>query len=86
MSKVLIAGVGMTQFGKQIGRGVRSLAIEAIDQALADSGVPAEDIERVFFGNAAAGVISQQEMIRGQIALRNHALANTPLAKPTPIA
>lgn len=79
MSKVLIAGVGMTQFGKQVGRGVRSLAVEAIDLALADAGVPAEDVDRIFFGNAAAGIVSQQEMIRGQIALRNHALANTPL-------
>lgn len=75
----MIAGVGMTPFGKQLGRGVRSLAVAAIDEALIDAGVPAEDIERIFFGNAAAGIVSQQEMIRGQIALRYHALANTPL-------
>lgn len=79
MSKVLIAGVGMTPFGKQIGRGLRSLAIAAIDEALADAGVPAAEVDCIYFGNAAAGVVSQQEMIRGQIALRYHALSEKPL-------
>lgn len=79
MSKVLIAGVGMTSFGKQLGRGFGSLAVEAIDEALKDAGVPHADIARIYFGNAAAGVISQQEMIRGQVALRFHDLAATPL-------
>lgn len=79
MSKVMIAGIGMTPFGKQLGRGVRSLAVAAIDEALADASVPVEDIEKIFFGNAAAGIVSQQEMIRGQIALRYHALGVVPL-------
>ena len=79
MNKVMIAGVGMTPFGKQLGRGVRSLAVAAIDEALADAGVPLEDVDKIFFGNAAAGIVSQQEMIRGQIALRYHALSSVPL-------
>ena len=79
MNKVLIAGVGMTPFGKQLGRGYGSLAVAAVDEALQDSAVPAADIKRIYFSNAAAGVISQQEMIRGQVALRFHALAATPL-------
>lgn len=79
MRNVLIAGVGLTAFGRQMGRGVRSLAIEAIDAALKDAGASAKDIQRIFFGNAAAGVVSQQEMIRGQVALRHHALASTSL-------
>jgi acetyl-CoA acetyltransferase len=33
----------------------------------------------VFFGNAVAGVVSQQEMIRGQVALRNHSLGRKSL-------
>jgi acetyl-CoA acetyltransferase len=70
----MVAGVGMTQFGKHIGRGVRSLAVEAIDEAMEDSRAIAEDVERVYFGNAVAGIVTQQEMIRGQVALRRHAL------------
>jgi len=79
LSAVLIAGIGMTQFGRFPGLGLRSMSVTAIDRALADSGIPAEDVDRVFFGNAAAGIITQQEMIRGQIALRHHALGRKPL-------
>lgn len=75
----VIAGVGMTQFGKQLGRGVRSLAREAIELALADSGLDAARVERIYFGNAVAGIVSQQEMIRGQVALRGHPLGHVPL-------
>jgi len=79
MSAVLIAGIGMTPFGRFLGLGVRSMSVTAIDEALTDSGIPAEDVDKVFFGNAAAGVITQQEMIRGQIALRHHALGRKSL-------
>lgn len=50
------------------------MAVDAIDQALDDAGIAAPDVQKVFFGNAIAGVVSQQEMIRGQVALRHHAL------------
>ena len=74
MNRVMIAGIGMTAFGKHLGRGVRSLAIEAIDAAMDDGHADAADIERVYFGNAVAGIVTQQEMIRGQVALRHHPL------------
>mgnify|MGYP000892158144 CR=1 FL=1 len=79
MKRALIVGTGMTPFGNHTGVGVRRLAIAALDEALADAGVPPQDVNRVFFGNAAAGIVSQQEMIRGQVALRHHALAAVPL-------
>ena len=79
MRGVAIAGVGMTEFGKQVGRGVRSLALEAVDRAISDAGLPVEQIQRVYFGNAIAGIVSQQEMIRGQVALRHHPLGRLPL-------
>ncbi len=34
-----IAGVGMTQFGKHMDRGLKSLAGEAITAAVADAGI-----------------------------------------------
>ncbi len=79
MRRVLIIGSGMTPFGNHCGAGIRSLAVAALDEALADGGVQPEDVGRVFYGNAAAGVISQQEMIRGEVALRYHALGRVPL-------
>lgn len=79
MSRVYIAGVGMTDFGKHLARGVRSLAVEAIDQAIVDAGAQPEDVERVYFGNAVAGIITQQEMIRGQVAVRGHPISSAAL-------
>ena len=79
MSRVIVGGAGMTHFGKHLGRGIRSLAVEAIDEAISDAGAAAEDVERVYFGNAVAGIVTQQEMIRGQVALRHHALKNAAL-------
>jgi acetyl-CoA acyltransferase len=76
---VAIAGIGMTQFGKQVGRGVRSLALAAIEEAIADSGLASDRIDRIYFGNAISGIISQQEMVRGQVALRHHVLGKVPL-------
>ncbi len=79
MKDVAIAGIGMTQFGKQTGRGLRSLALAAIGEAIADSGIASDRIERIYFGNAIAGIVTQQEMIRGQVALRGHPLGTVPL-------
>jgi acetyl-CoA acetyltransferase len=69
----------MTPFGRFPGRGIRSLAVAAIDEALGDAGIPAADVSKVFFGNAVAGIIAQQEMIRGQVALRHHPLGRKSL-------
>ena len=79
MKGVVIAGIGMTQFGKQVGRGVRSLALAAIEEAIADSGLASDRIDRIYFGNAISGIISQQEMVRGQVALRHQVLGKVPL-------
>src|SRR5258708_6952553 len=67
----------MTPFGRFPGRGIRSLAVAAIDAALADAGILAEHVGKVFFGNAVAGIVTHQEMIRGQVALRYHRLARS---------
>ena len=79
MKGVAVAGIGMTQFGKQTGRGLRSMALAAIEEAIADSGIASDRIERIYFGNAIAGIVTQQEMIRGQVALRHQPLAKVPL-------
>lgn len=69
----------MTRFGKYSDRGMRSLAEEAVGDALIDAGIAAKDIEAVFFSNAAAGLLTGQEMIRGQVALRHTGLLGVPL-------
>jgi acetyl-CoA acetyltransferase len=79
MNRVMIAGTGMTRFGKSPGRGIRDLAEAAVAAALEDSSVRAEEVEKLYFGNAVAGVITHQEMIRGEVALRHSALAGVPV-------
>ncbi|MBP0590640.1 thiolase family protein [Paraburkholderia sp. LEh10] len=79
MRKVVIGGVGMTPFGKFLDRNLKSLAEEAVSLALKDARVTVNDVDRVFFGNAAAGVVTGQEMIRAQSSLRNTGLDGKPM-------
>jgi len=79
MRPVAIVGAGMSQFGKQIGRGLRSLSLDAVDGALASSGLRFDDIQRVYFGNGIAGTVVQQDMIKAQVVFRNHPLAHVPM-------
>jgi len=79
MREVIVAGVGMTGFGKFLGRNLKSLSEEAVEQALADAGVTAASVEQVIFANAAAGVVTGQEMIRGEASLRNTGLDGKPM-------
>lgn len=67
---VVVAGVGMTRFGKFLDRTITGLASEAIAEALADAGTDADAVDVVVYSNAAAGIITGQEMIRGQCAMR----------------
>jgi len=79
MRKVAIAGAGMSAFGKQIGRGLRSLSMEAVDEAFASAGIKHSRVDRIYFGNAIAGTVVQQDMIKGQVVFRGHPLGHVPL-------
>jgi acetyl-CoA acetyltransferase len=79
MREVTVAGIGTTPFGKHLDRTLGSLVGEAVDAALADAGLTAEQVESVVFSNAAEGVLSGQEMIRGQVALKDTGLAGLPI-------
>lgn len=79
MGRATIVGAGMTRFGKFPDRTVRDLAEEAARTAMDDAGVTAADVQRAFFGNAVSGLITGQEMIRGQIALRDLGLGPIPV-------
>src|ERR1700710_2711133 len=79
MRKVAIAGVGMSQFGKQVGRGLRSMSLDAVDLAFRSSGLGYGDVQRIYFGNAIAGTVLQQDMIKGQVIFRHHDLGHLPL-------
>ena len=67
---VVVSGVGMTDFGKFPGRSLKDLAADAIGRALGDADVEAGEVDTVFAANAVAGLLTGQEMIRGEVAAR----------------
>lgn len=75
----IVAGVGMTRFGKMLDRGLKSIGAEAVQAAINDSGLEAKDIEAAFVGNAAAGLVTGQECIRGQVVLRSAGIGKIPV-------
>ncbi len=75
---VLIAGAGMTRFAK-VPDGLRALAGEAVRDALADARVEVADIQAAYVANAVAGLVTGQEMIRGQVMLRPLGIEGIPI-------
>lgn len=79
MREVVVAGAAMTRFGKFMDSTIRSLAEEATRDALADANAEPSDVGMAFFSNATAGILTGQEMIRGQVALRHTGLLGIPI-------
>lgn len=79
MRDVYIIGIGHTPFGKFLKRSVKSLAVEAVKEALKDAGIKIKDLNAAFFGNAMQGLVTRQEMIRGQVALRAAGIDRIPI-------
>ena len=79
MRKAMIGGTGITPFGKFIDTGLRPLAERAVRDALQDAAIEADDVDMVFFGNAAGGLLTGQECARGQVALRHTGLLGKPI-------
>ncbi len=75
----IIAGVGMTHFGKHMDTGLKAIGAEAVKAAVADAGIAQDDLEAAWVGNAAAGLVTGQECIRGQVILRSIGLGRLPV-------
>lgn len=78
-TNAIIAGGGMTAFGKFPARTLKELASEAILAALADAGIEARDIEAAYMGNAAAGTITGQICVPGEVVLRSMGIGHIPV-------
>lgn len=79
MKNPLIVGVGMSQFGRQPGVGLKQLAATAAKAALADARIGNEAIEAIFAANVGAGLITGQESVRGQVSLKDAGIGGPPL-------
>lgn len=78
-TNAIIAGGGMTAFGKFPARTLKDLAGEAIKAALADAGLETADIEAAYMGNAAAGTITGQVCVPGEVVLRALGIGGIPV-------
>jgi acetyl-CoA acyltransferase len=74
----LVAGIGMTRFAKS-SRSLRELAAAATTEALRDAGLDVRAIEAAYVGNAVGGLVTGQEMIRGQVMLRPIGIEGIPI-------
>jgi acetyl-CoA acetyltransferase len=79
MRDVAVVGAGMTNFGKFLDRSMKDLAAEAVNGALDSAGVDKAKLQVAVVGNATAGLITGQEMIRGQVALRDMGIGGIPI-------
>jgi acetyl-CoA acetyltransferase len=79
MRQVNVIGVGITKFGKAEQPTLRALGSAAIHDAIADSGLAVSEIELVVHGSAMAGLMSGQEMIRGQVVTADSGLTGAAL-------
>lgn len=74
-----IVGAGMTPFGFAPASTLRSLAVAAVDEALADAGVTGSDVDMVVFANAGEGVLTGQEMVRGEVVFHRYGFGGVPM-------
>ena len=79
MVNVFVIGIGHTAFGKFLDRNIKSLAEEAVTLALTDAQIEKGDLGSAFFGNAMQGLVTGQEMVRGQVALRHAGIDGIPI-------
>ena len=77
--QAIVAGVGMTSFGRHLDRGLKSLGGEAVQAALDDAGIGPDALDAADVGNAAAGLVTGQESIRGQVVLRGMGVGGLPV-------
>jgi acetyl-CoA acyltransferase len=78
MKDVFVIGAGMTRFAKS-DLSLRELGAAAAKDACEDAGVAVTSLEAAYVGNGAAGLVTGQEMIRGQVMLSSLGLSGAPI-------
>ncbi len=76
---VYVVGAWMSRFAKFYDRNLKSLVTEAAEGALKQAGVTRDDLNAAWVGNAAQGLLTGQETIRGQVALRPAGIDGIPI-------
>jgi acetyl-CoA acyltransferase len=79
MRRVAVVGAGMTRFGKYTDKTLKDIGREAVEAAMKEAGVDKPQIEAAMVGNAVAGLITGQEMIKAQVILREMGFGDIPM-------
>lgn len=79
MTDIFIAGVGMTKFGRHLDRNYKDLTKEAVQLALKDAGAETTDVMQAYFGSCVLGLLQDQHMVPGQVALRSMGFEGIPV-------
>jgi acetyl-CoA acetyltransferase len=79
MRDVAVIGVGMTRFGKHPDKSIKDLVHGAVEAAIADAGICKSDLDAAYVGNAVAGMMTGQEMIRAQVTLTAMGIDKIPM-------
>lgn len=80
MENIYLVGVGMTQFGRLLDQSVKQMTATAVNAALSDAGITSDQLDAAFFSNCVQGHMEGQNMIRGQIALREMGIGGIPVS------
>lgn len=79
MTRIYIAGVGMTPFGRHLDKSIHDLSTAATVLALQDADAAPSAIEAVYFASATNGALQGQHSIPGPIAARRAGLSGVPV-------
>lgn len=79
MEPIYIAGIAMTQFGRHPERSLQSLALEALQGALADARAERSDIGAVFYAGITNGPLQGQLSIPGQVVCSKIGIEGVPV-------
>lgn len=79
MRDVYIVGAGMTPFGKHLDKSVKDLTAVSVLGALRDAGIAKEELDGVWFANSTWGFFTEQNFVRGQVALKGLGIHGIPV-------
>lgn len=77
--RVVLAGTGISPFGRFVDSPLDDLSTPAIQSALLEAGVQAPDLQAAFVGNGFGGLIQGQETMLGQVLLAKAGIHAIPL-------
>ncbi len=79
MSRIYVAGIAMTVFGRHLDRGLADLAGEALARALADAGCSAREVGVAYYSGMTNGLLQGQIAVPGQVIFSKIGIEGIPV-------